>query len=134
MKLLKIFSLAILFNYFFLSFSYSEIVKEIRIDGNERITDEIISMFSDIEIGQDVKSSDINKVIKNLYESNFFINVSASLNNSILSINVDEAPLIENIVITGIKAEKNLELIKNNSILKSRSSFIRHQHPFMEML
>ena len=123
MKLLKIFSLAILFNYFFLSFSYSEIVKEIRIDGNERITDEIISMFSDIEIGQDVKGSDINKVIKNLYESNFFINVSASLNNSILSINVDEAPLIENIVITGIKAQKNIELIKNNFILRSRSSF-----------
>ena len=123
MKLLKIFSITILFNYFFLSFSYSEIVKEIRIDGNERITDEIISMFSDIEIGQDVKSSDINKVIKNLYESNFFINVSASLNNSILSINVDEAPLIENIVITGIKAQKNIELIKNNFILRSRSSF-----------
>ena len=95
MKLLKIFSLTILFNYLFLSFSYSEIIKEIRIDGNERITDEIISMFSDIELGQDVKSSDINKVIKNLYESNFFINVSTSLNNSILSINVDEAPLIE---------------------------------------
>ena len=64
MKLLKIFSLTILFNCFFLSFSYSEIVKEIRIDGNKRITDEIISMFSDIEIGQDVKSSDVNKVIK----------------------------------------------------------------------
>ena len=84
MKLFKVFSLTILFNIFFLSFSFSEIVKEIKVKGNERITDEIISMFSGIELGQDLKNSDINDVIKNLYETNFFNNVSVSLNNNII--------------------------------------------------
>ena len=123
MKLFKVFSLTILFNIFFLSFSFSEIVKEIKVKGNERITDEIISMFSGIELGQDLKNSDINDVIKNLYETNFFNNVSVSLNNNIILINVDEAAIIDNIVISGIKAEKHKKLIKDNFKLKSRGSF-----------
>jgi len=123
MKLIKVFSLTILFNIFFLSFSFGEIVKEIKVNGNERITDEIISMFSGIELGQDVKNSEINNVIKNLYETNFFNNVSVSLTNNIILINVNEAAIIENIVISGIKAEKTIKLIKDNFKLKSRSSF-----------
>ena len=123
MKLIKVFSYSILLNFLFLTLSYSEILKEIKINGNERITDEIISMFSDIELGQDVKNSDINNIIKNLYETNFFNNVSVTLNNSIILINVDEAPIIENIIITGIKAQKIKGLIKDNFKLKSRSSF-----------
>ena len=75
MKLIKVLSYTILLNFLFLSLSHSEILKEIKINGNERITDEIISMFSDIELGQDVKNSDINNIIKNLYETNFFNNV-----------------------------------------------------------
>ena len=123
MKLIKVLSYTILLNFLFLSLSYSEILKEIKINGNERITDEIISMFSDIELGQDVKNSDINNIIKNLYETNFFNNVSVTLNNGIILINVDEAPIIENIIITGIKAQKIKGLIKDNFKLKSRSSF-----------
>ena len=123
MKLFKVFSLTILFNIFFLSFSFSEIVKEIKVKGNERITDEIISMFSGIELGQDLKNSDINNVIKNLYETNFFNNVSVALNNNIILINVDEAAIIDNIVISGIKAEKHKKLIKDNFKFKSRGSF-----------
>ena len=123
MKLIKVFSYSILLNFLFLTLSYSEILKEIKINGNVRITDEIISMFSDIELGQDVKNSDINNIIKNLYETNFFNNVSVTLNNSIILINVDEAPIIENVIITGIKAQKIKELIKDNFKLKSRSSF-----------
>ena len=123
MKLLKLLSLTIILNYFFLSFSNGEIVKEIKIDGNKRITDEIILMFSDIAVEQNITNSQINKIIKNLYETNFFDNVSVTLNNNKIIINVVEAPLIENIIISGIKAQKNKDLIKNNFKLKPRSSF-----------
>ena len=123
MKLLKLLSLTIILNYFFLSFSNGEIVKEIKIDGNKRITDEIILMFSDIAEEQDITNYQINKIIKNLYETNFFDNVSVTLNNNKIIINVVEAPLIENIIISGIKAQKNKDLIKNNFELKPRSSF-----------
>jgi outer membrane protein insertion porin family len=45
MKLIKVFSYSILLNFLFLTLSYSEILKEIKINGNVRITDEIISML-----------------------------------------------------------------------------------------
>ena len=46
MRLIKTFILVILLNYFSLSISSSEIVKDIKIEGNDRVTNEIILMFS----------------------------------------------------------------------------------------
>ena len=62
MRLIKTFILAIILNYFSLSISNSEIIKQINIEGNNRISEEIILMFSGIELGQDIKNSDINKL------------------------------------------------------------------------
>ena len=107
MRELKILLLSILLNLFiFLSVSVGEIIKQITITGNVRISDETILMFSNIDVGQDLKTSKINDVLKNLYDTNFFNNVSVDFENNIFLINIDEAPLIENIEITGIKAKK----------------------------
>ena len=54
MKSIKIIISAILLNYFALSVSNSEVINQIEIEGNKRITDEIILMFSEIDIGQDI--------------------------------------------------------------------------------
>ena len=123
MKLIKTFILVILINCFFLSISNSEIIKDIKIKGNDRVSDEIILMFSKIKIGQNIKYSEINEIIKNLYETNFFENVSVSMENNIVSIIIDEAPLIEKVIISGIKAKKIEKQIKDDLELKSRSSF-----------
>ena len=123
MRLIKTLILAFLLNFFSLTISNSEIIKKINIEGNNRITDEIILMFSAINVGQDIKNSEINEIIKNLFETKFFNNVSVTLKNNIISIIVDEAPLIEKIVITGIKANKYETKIRENLKLKSRSSF-----------
>ena len=95
MKLIKIFILAILLNYFPLSFSNSEVINQIKIEGNKRITDEIILMFSGIYVGKYITSSAVNEIIKNLFETDFFNNVSFVFENNLVSITVDEAPLID---------------------------------------
>ena len=100
MRSIKIFILAILLNYFPLSVSNSEVINQIKIEGNKRITDEIILMFSGIDVGKDITSSDVNEIIKNLFETNFFNNVSVVFENNLVSITVDEAPLIDKIVFT----------------------------------
>ena len=58
MRSIKIFILAILLNYFPLSVSNSEVINQIKIEGNKRITDEIILMFSGIDVGKDITSSE----------------------------------------------------------------------------
>ena len=127
MRLIKTFILLIILNYLTLSISNSEVIKQIKVEGNNRVSDEIILMFSGIELGQDVQNSDINEIIKNLYDSSFFKNVSVNLEQNIILIKVDEAPLIDKVEITGIKAKKIQTQIRDNLKLKSRSSFNEFQ-------
>ena len=94
----QIFFAFILFFIIFSAKSYAEIVNKVEAKGNERITLETIVIFGDIVIGKNYEASDINVLIKKLYETNFFSNISVELQNGKLSINVKENPIINTIV------------------------------------
>ena len=68
------------------SYSFAEIVKKIEIEGNERVNSETIKIFGGVKLNDNLNTDDLNKVLKKLYETNFFENVNITLNNSILSI------------------------------------------------
>ena len=122
MKLLKIFITSILINLsIFLSLSFSEIVKKIEISGNDRISEKTILIFSEIEIGDEIEITDTNILLKNLYDTNFFKDISLNYVDQVLTINVIENPIIENISYEGIKNKKTLEIINQNTFVKSRT-------------
>tara|TARA_B100001057_G_C22837679_1_gene945802 strand:+ start:60 stop:2303 length:2244 start_codon:yes stop_codon:yes gene_type:complete len=123
MNRLKLILFSFILNFIYFSFSLSETIKKIEITGNSRISDETILIFSKINVGQNFKSSILNQIIIDLYETNYFDDVSAKFKNDIITINVKEAPLIKDINISGIKAKKFKKLIEDNLILKSRGSF-----------
>ena len=108
--------------FIFISFSFSEIIKEINIEGNQRISSETIIMFSDIDLESDLNSNDINQILKNLYNTNFFKNVELNIENNVLNIFVEENPIIEKITFIGIKAKKIKKAITQNSNL----NFLRY--------
>ncbi len=81
----KIFFLVIIF-FSISSISFSEIVKDIKVKGNERVSDKSIEMFSNINIGDDVDQDQLNQILKNVYDSNFFKDVKVSLKDNILTI------------------------------------------------
>ena len=115
--------LSFIFNLIFLSFSFSEIVKKIQITGNSRISNETVLMFSKINEGENFNSSMLNELLKNLYDTNFFSDVSVKFKDSVILIDLEEAPLIKDIKISGIKADKIKKLISESLILKERGSF-----------
>ena len=123
-RILKKITLELFLIFFMLSSSYAEEVKEIKIKGNSRVPQETILMFSSISIGDSLNNSDINNVIKNLYETNFFNDIKINFENGILNIQLIENPIIENIIFTGIKSDNLLDRVTKNLKLKSRSSFI----------
>jgi len=124
MNKIRILFLSLFINFLFIiSYSHADILKKIEITGNDRVSDETILMFSKINTGQLIESIQTNQVLKNLYNSNFFSNVSVNLNNGVLIINVEEAPLIKDIKITGVKAKKFKKLITDSFVLKPRGSF-----------
>ena len=103
--------------------AFSEVVKKIEITGNDRISTETIKMFSDINIGDDLEDSDINNLLKRLYETNFFQDISIKLSSNKLFIIVEENPIIENISYNGIKSKTLKEKIIENLTLTTRSSY-----------
>ena len=101
----------------------AEIVKEINVEGNQRISNETIKMFADVSINDDLTEKDLNEILKRLYNTNFFDLVSVKISNKILSIIVKENPIIQNISYDGIKSSKMLEDLKKKVLLRPRSSF-----------
>ena len=67
----------------------AEIVKEVVIEGNKRVSDETIKVYGEIEINKDFSENDINNVLNNLYSTNFFEDVKF-LNNNKLIISLKE--------------------------------------------
>ena len=124
--MLKSFCKLNLFLIFFLIFASilrAEVINKINIEGNNRISSQTIEMFSGVSISDNVTEVDLNNILKRLYNTNFFDLVSVKVLNETLIIKVKENPIIQNISYEGVKSSKILEDLKNNSILKSRSSF-----------
>ena len=118
----KIFFLMIIF-FSISSKSYSEIVKDIRVEGNNRVSDKSIKMFSNINIGDDVDQNELNKILKDVYDSNFFKNVKVTLKDNILTIFVEESSLVENVTIKGPKSKTLISDLEKILKVKSRTSY-----------
>ncbi len=116
---------------FLLSFIYStcfaEKINNIEISGNKRISDETIKILGEISLDSQFNNSKLNKVLKNLYETNFFNDIQISIENKTLIIKLSENPIIENIEIIGIKSKKFKENILENMVLKNRMSYTENQ-------
>tara|TARA_B100000787_G_scaffold161528_1_gene141423 strand:+ start:2311 stop:4551 length:2241 start_codon:yes stop_codon:yes gene_type:complete len=107
-----------------LTFSvYSKNYKKIIINGNERISNETILVFSEISEDKSLDENSINEILKKLYNTGFFKDVSVKIDDNQLIINVDENPIIQTLFIEGIKAKKIKNAIIEILNLKDRSSF-----------
>jgi len=106
---------------------FSKNYNEIIISGNSRISDETIKLFSKIPDNVTLDEGAINLILKNLYNTLFFKNVSIKIDNDQLLIDVEENPIIQSVFIKGIKANKIEESLTELLSLKDRSSFNNFQ-------
>ena len=107
MNLSKYLSLIIYLLVIFTSKTFSsESVNEIIIKGNQRISSDTIKLFSEVKINQEIDENNFNEILKNLYETNYFKDIKITLKNGLLTIVVEENPIIGNINIEGVKAKK----------------------------
>ena len=99
------------------------VIKNIMVDGNNRVSAETIKLFAGVNLGDEINQNLFNDILKNLYKTNFFKNVSLILDNNILKISVEENPIVQNYFIEGIKNKSLLETIEENIIFKAKSSY-----------
>jgi outer membrane protein insertion porin family len=108
----------------FLTFSvFSKNYEKIIVNGNDRISDETILVFSEITDDRILNENLINDILKKLYKSGFFKDVNIILENNNLIINVIENPIIQTVFIKGIKRKKTEESLYEILSLKDRSSY-----------
>jgi len=124
MKLITIFfKTLLLIMFLFLNHAFSNSLNKIEIIGNDRISDETIKLFINVDIKDEINDDKLNKILKDLYSTNFFKDINLNFDNQTLFINVVENPIIENIFYNGIKSNRILDVIKDNTSVKARSSY-----------
>ena len=107
------------------NYAYGEVIKDIEINGNKRISDETILVFSGIKSNKEINSSDdLNRILKDLYNTNYFSDVAVDFKQNKLIINVVENPIIQSIKLNGIKAKKFKKVILENLDLKEKTSYV----------
>ena len=119
----------ILFSIFVLisSISKAEIVNEIEINGNKRVSDETIKVYGEIKsLNSNFTKIDLDNILKNLYSTNFFQDININIVNKKLIINLKEYPLINEIVIIGEANSRVQSQIKDIISLKEKGSFIKN--------
>ena len=121
--MIKKFIVTVLLFIFSTNLLMADEIKKILIDGNKRITDDTIIVFSGVKIGSQVNSDVLNEIVKKLYETNFFNDIKINYNKGILNLTVSENAIIQSVIFNGVKNKRILNTLEENILLKEKNSF-----------
>ena len=119
------FLVILLLNLFFFTSLKADVAKKIVIEGNSRISEETIKLYGNIQLNRDYKDKDLDIILQELYQTEFFENVNVELFQGTLKVSVKEYPVINQLVIIGEKNNRYKEQIKKIIKLKEKRSLIR---------
>ena len=122
MKKFIIISVILVSNFF--SQLNAEVISNIIINNNERISLGTIKTYGNIKLGKNYSEDDLNQILKNLYNTNFFKDVSLKVEKQILIIDVTENKIVQSLIIKGIKSSRIEDAILDSLILKEKAPFV----------
>jgi outer membrane protein insertion porin family len=97
----------------------TNVIKKINIKGLKRIDIATVYNYLPYQVGNNFNSQSSDEIIHNLYDTGFFDNISIQFISSILTITVQEKPIIDNVKLIGEKEfddEKLLKSLKMNGL------------------
>jgi len=109
---------------FFTNFANAAVIENVKILNNERISKETIITYGDIKLNKDYDSKQINEILKNLYDTNFFEDIKLSIDNNLLIIDVVENKIIQNVIVEGLKSKTMTKQILENTFSKDKAPFL----------
>ncbi len=107
-----------------LCFAQAEIINDIEVRNNNRITKQTIITYGQIELNKDYQLKDVNEVFRNLYQTDFFENLKIQIEDNKLIIDVKENKIIQNVVLEGIKSKNLSNAVSENLFSKDKSPFL----------
>ena len=112
--------------FFFISLvsnALADIINDIEVKGNLRLSKQSIIIFSGLNINQDYNSDDLNIAIKKLDKTDFFNKIDFKIVDDTLLIEVVENPIIEDLQIRGVKSKSFVKALNEKMELKNRKPF-----------
>ena len=104
--------------------SHAVVVKELEVKNNMRISKETISTYGNIKLNKDYSQEDLNLILKKLYETNFFSNISLSIEGEKLVLDIIENKIIQKVIVEGIKSSEMEKSILKNLFSKDKAPFL----------
>ncbi len=120
---MKKFFLSILLVIIFFKSVNAEVINDVKLKNNKRVSKESIIAFGKIKFGKDYSETEINQILIDLYDTNFFSNIKLEIKNNILVVDVEEKKIIQTVLLEGIKSKENTERILKQLKLKDKSPF-----------
>ena len=74
---------------FTLSHAFGDVINSVEVKNNNRITKETIITFGGIELGKDYSQEQLNKILLDLYSTNFFSDIKFDLQGDVLIVEVE---------------------------------------------
>ena len=124
-KIVKKIFILITFQFLLIQNVSSITIEGFDIQGNDRVSDQTVIMFSSLNIGDEINDNVLNEALKKLYYTDYFKQVELSLENEIVRIKLVENPIIQSVIIEGI--EQNSLNEKINEVTKKIEKY-----PFVE--
>ncbi len=100
------------------------IIDEIKVENNNRISKSTIITYGKIELNKDYSQDQLNQIIKNLYDTNFFKDISLNIQDNTLVVKVEENKIIQSVIIEGVKSQKIKKAILKNLFSKDKAPFL----------
>ena len=117
----------IIFYCFLVTSSLSEIIRDVIVEGNNRISKQTIITYGNIQLNTNYDSEKINDVLKNLYSTNFFENISITQTDNKLKIFVKENKIIQTTIIEGVKSNTIKKSILETMYSKDKAPFLERK-------
>ena len=121
---MKFFFATIFCLFLLITSSQAVIIKDIEIINNKRITKETIITYGNIKLNKDYSQKELNNIIKNLYDTNFFKNINLKVDNQKLIVEIEENKIIQKVKVEGVKSNTIKEAILKNLFSKDKSPFL----------
>ena len=120
---MKKFLLSIVLACLLFNSANADLINDIKLENNKRVSKESIIAFGNIKLGKDYSETELNQILVDLYETNFFLNIKLKIVDNVLVINVEEKKIIQTVLLEGIKSKENTENILKQLELKDKSPF-----------
>ena len=116
----------ILFIFLFTYKANSEVVNDIKVINNDRVSIETILIFSKIQTGKNYSLKDLNTIVEDLYKTDFFSNIILEIKNGTLIIDVRENKIVQEVIFDGIKRKEIVKLLKKRISTKDKNPFLEN--------